>query len=156
MRKITYKKASCAGFFNMRASTHNRRSVYWDLNWIGQILYPSLTKKEKLVTWSTRTLFCIKVLGFEILRIGEKIDRINRFQHPKVYSEPCQTSKMERFVKIVNSFLMLTIFAKQFWIRLWHHYKSYYYVTIFTVKYYLYRCFIYFAFFTVNSSHKIN
>ena len=35
------------------------------------------------------------------------------------YSEPCQTSKMEIFAKIVNGFLFLTIFAKNLRIRLW-------------------------------------
>ena len=30
----------------------------------------------------------------------------------EVYSEPCQTSKMETFVKIVNSLKPLIIFAK--------------------------------------------
>ena len=39
MRKIIYKKASCAGFFNMRALTHNRRSVYWGLS--GNVLFSS-------------------------------------------------------------------------------------------------------------------
>ena len=29
-----------------------------------------------------------------------------------VYSQPCQTSKMENFVKIVNGYKPLTIFAK--------------------------------------------
>ena len=32
--------------------------------------------------------------------------------HPEAYSQPCQTSEMERFVKIVNNFQLLTIFAK--------------------------------------------
>ena len=31
--------------------------------------------------------------------------------NPKVYSEPCQTSKMECFVKTVNSIQLLTIFG---------------------------------------------
>ena len=30
----------------------------------------------------------------------------------EVYSEPCQTSKMKRVVKIVNAFQPLTIFTK--------------------------------------------
>ena len=37
-------------------------------------------------------------------------------KHPEAnseaYSEPCQTSKMEVFTKIVNGFSFLTIFAK--------------------------------------------
>ena len=33
--------------------------------------------------------------------------------HAEVYSKPCQTSNMERFVKIVNRFWPLTIFTKQ-------------------------------------------
>ena len=32
---------------------------------------------------------------------------------PKAYSEPCQTSKMERFAKIVNRFHPLTFFGKR-------------------------------------------
>ena len=31
-----------------------------------------------------------------------------------VYSNPCQTSKMERFAKLVNGWKQLTIFAKSF------------------------------------------
>ena len=33
--------------------------------------------------------------------------------HPDAYSEPFQTSKMERFGKIVNNLQPLTIFAKR-------------------------------------------
>ena len=32
--------------------------------------------------------------------------------NPEAYSEPCQTSKMELFAKIVNGFSYLNIFAK--------------------------------------------
>ena len=32
--------------------------------------------------------------------------------HAEVYSEPCQISKIKLFVKIVNGFQQLTIFAK--------------------------------------------
>ena len=32
---------------------------------------------------------------------------------PKVYSEPCQTSKVKRFAKMVNDFHPLTVFAKR-------------------------------------------
>ena len=32
---------------------------------------------------------------------------------PKVYSEPCQTSKVTRFAKMVNDFQPLTVFAKR-------------------------------------------
>ena len=35
-------------------------------------------------------------------------------QNPERYSEPCQTSKMEHFPKIVNDQELLTIFAKLF------------------------------------------
>ena len=48
------------------------------------------------------------------------------YQHEKknpyradVYSGPCQTSKMELFAKIVNSFLPLTIFKKRFVLDGW-------------------------------------
>ena len=34
--------------------------------------------------------------------------------HPEVSSEPCQTSNIERFVKIVNNFSLLNIFTKSF------------------------------------------
>ena len=48
--------------------------------------------------------------------------------HPKMYSEPCQVSKVELFAKIVNGWKPLIIFAKKlhlrcltgFWIRLWY------------------------------------
>ena len=33
--------------------------------------------------------------------------------HPEVYSEICQTSKMEPFTELVNGFEPLTIFAKR-------------------------------------------
>ena len=51
----------------------------------------------------------------------------------ETYSEPCHTSNMERFVKIVNGFQLktLTIFTKhsildvdRFWIRLWKFAKK--------------------------------
>ena len=32
---------------------------------------------------------------------------------PKVYSGPCQTSKVTRFAKMVNDFQPLTVFAKR-------------------------------------------
>ena len=35
-----------------------------------------------------------------------------KYQLAEMSSEPCQTSKMEHFAKIVNNFLPLTIFAK--------------------------------------------
>ena len=33
--------------------------------------------------------------------------------HPETYSEPCQTSKMERFAKTVSAFYALAIFVKR-------------------------------------------
>ena len=39
---------------------------------------------------------------------------------PSAYSEPCQTSKMERFAKIVKSFSPLGIFAKHSIWDVWH------------------------------------
>ena len=39
--------------------------------------------------------------------------------HPDTYSEPCETSKMERFVKIVNNFKPLTIFGKRSILDIW-------------------------------------
>ena len=33
--------------------------------------------------------------------------------HTEAYPEPCQTSKMERFAKIVNDFYPLTIFTRR-------------------------------------------
>ena len=37
----------------------------------------------------------------------------------EAYSEPCQTSKMEVFAKIVNSFSFFTIFAKFSILDIW-------------------------------------
>ena len=37
-------------------------------------LFTGLGKKKKLCVWSLRTLFYIKVVGFEILKIVKKID----------------------------------------------------------------------------------
>ena len=39
--------------------------------------------------------------------------------HLEVYSEPCQTSKIEHFVKIVNDFQPLSIFAKRSILDIW-------------------------------------
>ena len=39
--------------------------------------------------------------------------------HPDAYSEPFQTSKMERFGKIVNNLQPLTIFAKRSILDIW-------------------------------------
>ena len=93
-------------------------------------LNPGLAKKKKLRAWSSRT-FCIKV---RLIKIGEK----NGYQHAEARWESCETSTMDCFANIVNSFLSLTIFAKHsilgFWIRLWHHCMGYYNVTIFTVN----------------------
>ena len=70
----------------------------------------------------------------------------DRFQHLELYSEPCQTSKIEHFAWKVNSFFMLTIFGKHsmldlrspswwgFWICNWHHYISNYCAAIFIVN----------------------
>ena len=41
----------------------------------------------------------------------------------KVYPEPCQTSKMELFAKIINSFQPLTIILKSFILDVWHGYE---------------------------------
>ena len=37
----------------------------------------------------------------------------------EVYLEPCHTSKMDRFAKIVNSYKPLTIFAKRSILDIW-------------------------------------
>ena len=39
--------------------------------------------------------------------------------HLEVYSEPCQTSKIEHFVKIVNDFQPLSIFVKRSILDIW-------------------------------------
>ena len=38
----------------------------------------------------------------------------------EMYSEICQTFKMERFTKIVNGFYLLTIFAQRFILVAWN------------------------------------
>ena len=38
---------------------------------------------------------------------------------PEAYSDPCQTSKIERFAKIVNDWKPLTIFAKHSILDAW-------------------------------------
>ena len=38
--------------------------------------------------------------------------RQNNLSDPEAYSEPCQTSKMDCFVKIVNSLNVLTFFLR--------------------------------------------
>ena len=42
------------------------------------------------------------------------------FVSSKAYSEPCQISKMEFSAKIVNGFQLLTIFAKNSMLDVWH------------------------------------
>ena len=39
--------------------------------------------------------------------------------HPAAYSEPCQTTNMEYFAKIVNDFQRLAIFAKRSILDIW-------------------------------------
>ena len=39
---------------------------------------------------------------------------MKKVSHTKAHSEPCQTSKMERFGKIVKGFQALTVSAKYF------------------------------------------
>ena len=41
----------------------------------------------------------------------------------EAYLKPCQTSKMERFAKIVNGWKPLTIFGKYFIIDVWQDLK---------------------------------
>ena len=64
-------------------------------------------QKEKACARSPCTLFYIKVRSFETLKIGEKIDF-----SIQIHIQNCQTSKVEHFSKIVNSILVLSIFAK--------------------------------------------
>ena len=45
-------------------------------------------------------------------------------QYVEAYSEPCQTSKMERFAKIVNGKKPLTIFAERSVLDVWHDFES--------------------------------
>ena len=42
----------------------------------------------------------------------------------EAYSEPCQTSKMEVFTKIVSSFLLLTIFTKSSILDVWQDFEQ--------------------------------
>ena len=48
-------------------------------------------------------------------------------ENTEVYSEPCQISKMERFVKIVICVQFLTIFAKRY---NWDVWKSFEYASV--------------------------
>ena len=48
-------------------------------------------------------------INFELVRL---INRTFNFR-TEAYTEPCETSKMELFVKIVNSFKPLIIFTKK-------------------------------------------
>ena len=41
------------------------------------------------------------------------------FRYSEAYSEPCQTPKIELFVKIVSGWKLLTIFAKSFILDIW-------------------------------------
>lgn len=101
----------------------------------------------------TVDLFCIKVYGFKILKIGEKIC----FRIQKHF----QNNEMGIFAEKVYSFLALTIFKKThhprsltgFRVCHWHHYINILCCN-FHSKYY--SCFIFFALFNVNVSYKIH
>ena len=45
--------------------------------------------------------------------------KVNSFLKEVLYSEPCQTSKMELFLKIINGRKPLTIFAKSSILDVW-------------------------------------
>ena len=44
----------------------------------------------------------------------------NDLTSKEAYSQPCQTSKIERFVKIINSFTPLTVFTKRSILDVWY------------------------------------
>ena len=50
-----------------------------------------------------------------------------KWENTEVYSEPCQTSKMDRFVKIVICVQFLTIFAQRY---NWDVWKSFEYASV--------------------------
>ena len=89
---------------------HGLRAGWW---WYH--IFTGLAKKKKLAVWWMRSL--------EILK-----------KRWKVHSKPCQTFKIKCFAKIVNSFLANLRSLIGFWMLLWHHYISYYYVAIITVN----------------------
>ena len=77
------------------------------LSWI---ILKFMTIKE----YSTRpkcTVYKLKTRKYELI-VWKLLD-------PEVFFEPCQTSKMECFVKIVNVFLSLSIFTKHYMIDVW-------------------------------------
>ena len=49
-----------------------------------------------------------------LFKLIEEWSTLTLEANSEAYSEPCQTSKMETFKKIVNGFSVLTIFAKSF------------------------------------------
>ena len=53
-----------------------------------------------------------------VMLISEKMHEF-LIRLAEAYSEPCQTSKMEHFAKIVNAFQLLTIFAKHSILYVW-------------------------------------
>ena len=61
--------------------------------------------EPKLLRWGFFILFCFcKLFGW---------------MKKDAYSEPCQTSKMELFAKIVNGWKPLTVFTKRFLLYVW-------------------------------------
>ena len=52
-------------------------------------------------------------------KIWQNLAKQFTFYSAEPHSEPCQTAKRELFVKIVNQFQLLTIFAQSFIIDFW-------------------------------------
>ena len=62
--------------------------------------------------WCLWCLCSVFIVNFEHVIGGwDEFLKFSR-RHRGVFSEPCQTPKIERFAKIVNGFSPLTIFAK--------------------------------------------
>ena len=51
---------------------------------------------------------------FNLRPVSTEIATVVSIWNVETHSEPCQTSKMEIFEKIINCFQQLTIFAKSF------------------------------------------
>ena len=68
----------------------------------------------------------VRIFPFKILHLNhENFNCTNPIKHSgsEAYSEHCQTSNMELFAKIVNSFLSLTIFAKSSILDVWQGFE---------------------------------
>ena len=69
--------------------------------------------------WATASVFSDELPLSAFNHLLQNIEKHEQNKHLEAYSEPCQTSKMGRFAKIVDGPKLLTIFAKHSILIVW-------------------------------------